>query len=180
VTSDPSAPDDRLTFWSFVDYAVAKAGAELPSVDAEAMRLVLTLHRVTSMVVYDLESSAHRPNGWSWPGFRVLFVLWLAGEMEAKTAAELSGLSRASVSALLKTLEKDGLVARRRGEHDGRSVLISLTPAGRAAITRGFSAHNARESAWAADLTPDERATLVALLRKLMDGSASADAKRRM
>ncbi|NYE48440.1 DNA-binding MarR family transcriptional regulator [Spinactinospora alkalitolerans] len=178
MTHDSAVPDE-LTFWSFVDYAVDKAVREMPSVDAEAMRLVLTLHRATSMLVYDLESSVHRPSGWTWPGFRVLFVLWLAGPMEAKVAAELSGMSRAAVSALLNTLEKDGLVSRRRAEHDRRAVNVSLTPDGRDAIARGFGAHNARESAWASALSAAERRTLVDLLGKLMEGSAAAEAKRR-
>ena len=54
------------------------------------MRLVLTLHRVTTALVYDLESTVHRPRGWSWSGFRVLFVLWLGGPLVAKRVAELS------------------------------------------------------------------------------------------
>ncbi|GAB3212809.1 MarR family transcriptional regulator [Marinactinospora endophytica] len=170
---------DGLTFWSFVDYAVERVGRAMPSVDLDAMRLVLTLHRVTSMVVYDLESSVHRPSGWTWPGFRVLFVLWLAGPMEAKTAAELSGMSRAAVSSLVNTLHRDGLVTRERADYDRRAVRIGLTGAGRDAIERGFVAHNRRESAWAMALTGEERATLVALLGKLMEGSSAAEAKRR-
>ncbi|MFC4563034.1 MarR family winged helix-turn-helix transcriptional regulator [Nocardiopsis mangrovi] len=178
MTPEPASPD-RLTFWSFVDYAVSEARRELPSLDTEAMRLILTLHRVTGMVVYDLESTVHRPSGWTWPGFRVLFVLWLAGDVEAKTAAELSGMSRASVSALLKTLEKDGLVTRRPAEHDRRAVRLSLTPTGRTAIAEAFGEHNARESSWASALSPEERATMVTLLNKLLTGPISAHAKRR-
>ena len=73
---------------------------ELPSVNTDAMRMVLTLNRATSMVIYDLESTVHRPRGLTWPGFRVIFALWLAGPMEAKTTAEISGMSRAALSAL--------------------------------------------------------------------------------
>lgn len=178
VTRDFAVPDE-LTFWSFIDYAIDKAARELPSVDAEAMRLILTLHRATSMVVYDLESSVHRPSGWTWPGFRILFVLWIAGPMEAKATAELSGMSRAAVSALLNTLERDGLVSRSRAEHDRRAVTVSLTPEGTDAIMRGFGAHNARETAWASALSVQERQTLIHLLGKLMAGSATAEAKRR-
>ena len=96
-----SAVPEQLDFLGFVDYAVDRTGRELPEIDLAAMRLVITLHRVTSALVYDLESSVHRPRGFSWPGFRVLFVLWLAGPAEAKRVAELTGMSRAAVSALV-------------------------------------------------------------------------------
>lgn len=79
LTGMPAEPATRdLDYLTFVDYAIAKTTAELPAVDATAMRLGLTLHRLTSALVYDWESTVHRPRGWSWGGFRVLFVLWLA------------------------------------------------------------------------------------------------------
>lgn len=180
MSSETPRSAEDVDYASFVDYAVDAAPRRLPSVDTEAMRFVLTLNRATSMMVYDLESSVHRPNGWSWPGFRLLFVLWLAGPMEAKNAATLSGMSRAAVSALVNTLQKDGLVARERADHDRRAVRISLTEAGRSAISRGFIAHNERERAWASALSPAERRTLVGLLEKLMGSDMAAEAKRRL
>ncbi|MFF5989577.1 MarR family winged helix-turn-helix transcriptional regulator [Prauserella flavalba] len=178
MTAHPAGPDE-LDFLSFVDFAVTKTTSELGAVDPEAMRLVLTLHRLTSALVYDLESAVHRPRGLSWPGFRVLFVLWLAGPLESKRVAQLSGMSRAAVSALVNTLEKAGLVERRQAEHDRRAVLLSLTEAGHDTITQDYQAHNEREQAWANTLSPDERTTLIGLLHKLMTGAAAADAKRR-
>ncbi|MBB6350489.1 MarR family winged helix-turn-helix transcriptional regulator [Nonomuraea muscovyensis] len=175
-----TAPSDpaELDFLSFVDYAVNRAGRELPEVDPVAMRLVLTLHRVTNALVYDLESSVHRPRGLTWPGFRVLFVLWHVGAAEAKRVAELSGMSRAAVSALINTLERDGLVSRRQAEHDRRAVQLSLTPAGREAVRSAFLAHNERERAWVSPLTETESATLIGLLDKLM--ASGRTAKRRL
>src|SRR5690349_15505101 len=106
------------------------------------MRVVLSLHRATNMLVYDFESTVHRPRGWSWPGFRVLFVLWLAAPLEARKTAELSGMSRAAVSALVNTLERDGLVTKERAPYDGRAILLRLTPKGHDAITDAFRSHN--------------------------------------
>jgi DNA-binding MarR family transcriptional regulator len=168
-----------LDYLSFIDHAVRQTGRELPEVDLAAMRLVLTLNRVASALIYDIEASVHRPRGWTWPGFRLLFVLWLAGPAEAKRVAELSGTSRAAVSALVNTLERDGLVERRQADHDRRAVRLSLTPAGHDAITSAFRAHNERERAWSGVLTEPERATLVTLLEKLMGGATDIAARRR-
>ncbi|QUH02540.1 MarR family transcriptional regulator [Saccharopolyspora erythraea] len=177
MPAEPAA--DSLDYISFVDYAVDRTSRELPEVDPVAMRLVLTLHRATSALVYDLESSVHRPRGLSWPGFRVLFVLWLAGPLEGKRVAELSGMSRAAVSALVKTLERDGTISRRQRERDRRVVSFELTEAGREAILGAYTAHNEREQAWASTLTRPERTILIGLLEKLATGSVSAEAKRR-
>ncbi|MGY4098760.1 MarR family winged helix-turn-helix transcriptional regulator [Nocardia sp. R16R-3T] len=174
----PPKTTGELDYLSFVDYAIDKAYRELPQVDPTAMRLVLTLHRVTSALVYDLESTVHRPNGWSWPGFRILFVLWLAGPMEAKRIAELSGNSRAAVSALVNTLERDGLVTRERAAHDGRAVQIALTGEGHEAITGAFGQHNKREQVWANTLSKPEQQVLTGLLEKLMHGMEDIAEKR--
>src|SRR4051812_29457765 len=131
------------------------------------MRLVLTLYRVTNILVYDMESVVHRPRGWSYPGFRLLFTLWIAGPMEAKRAAELSGMSRQAVSALVGTLDRDGLVSKVPDEKDRRAVRLSLTAKGEEAISAAFVTHNERERLWADTVSPEERETLVRLLGKL-------------
>lgn len=156
-----------LDFWSFVDAAVDRTHERQPGTDFDATRLILTLYRVTNMVVYDMESVVHRPRGWSYPGFRLLFTLWIAGPMEAKRAAELSGMSRQAVSALVGTLHRDGLVDKAPDESDRRAVRLSLTPKGEKAIGEAFTAHNARETLWSETLSAEERATLVRLLAKL-------------
>ncbi|MER5907137.1 MarR family transcriptional regulator [Streptomyces mirabilis] len=142
------------------------------------MRLVFTLHRADNMVVYDLESTVHRPRGWSWPGFRVLFAIWLSAPVEAKKAAELSGMSRAAVSAL-NTLERDGLLRKERAACDGRAVGLSLTDSGQEAITSAFLAHNKQEQEWAGPLSEDETRTMVELLGQLTAHSVDFDARHR-
>lgn len=174
------SPDSgSLDFWSFVDYAIARTAREVPDLDPLAMRMVLTLHRAANMIVYDIESSVHRPRGWSWPGFRVLFVIWLAGPLEAKKVAELSGMSRAAVSALVNTLERDGLVVKNRDPKDGRALRLGLTTAGRDAISEAFAAHNVREQQWAGALSEEERRTLIHLLEKVTENSGRFQAKVR-
>jgi Transcriptional regulators len=173
-------PDDPdLDYWSFIDVAVERTAGRLPGVDPRAMRLVLSLYRASNAMVYDLESAVHRPRGWSWPGFRVLFVLWLTAPLEAKRVAQLSGMSRAAVSALVKTLERDGLVSRRTAGHDRRAVELSLTPAGEHAFADAFTAHNERERTWASALSDDEVTQLTGLLEKLMSSPMAAAANRR-
>ncbi|WP_070384926.1 MarR family winged helix-turn-helix transcriptional regulator [Rhodococcus erythropolis] len=179
ATADVDAVSE-LDFLTFVEFAVAKATAELAEIDPLAMRLVLALHRVTSSLVYDLEATVHRPSGWSWAGFRVLFVLWLAGPSESKTVASLSGMSRSAVSALVKTLERDGLVTRTPSPADRRAVEIELTDAGHDAIVQTYTRHNRLEQEWTNTLSEPEQLVLIGLLEKIALGNAArASIKRR-
>jgi len=82
------------------------------------------------------------------------------------------------VSALVKTLERDGLVTRTQVPRDRRAVRLALTEPGHAAVTDAYQAHNAREQEWAASLTPSEQTVLIGLLEKLTTSPAAAAAQR--
>lgn len=168
TTRDPMSRDAAV---AFVGSAVDEAAERMPDIDRDAMQLVLLLHRVTNAVVYDLESTVHRPAGWSWSAFRAVFTLWISGPLEPSRLAERSGMSRQAVSSLIKTLEGDGLIVRSTAARDARSIVLSLTPAGEARIADVFRDHNRRESDWAAVLDPHERGLLIGLLGKLADAA---------
>ncbi len=170
---------DDTEFLAFADRAVAEVAARVPALDREAMQLVLGLHRLTNVVIYDLESGVHRPHGWSFAGFRLLFVLWVDGSMEARRAAELSGMSRAAISGLANTLERDGLIARTASPTDGRAVRLSLTAQGEQRLESAFVEHNARESRWAGVLEPADRSELVRLLGLLSASALAPDVRHR-
>ena len=175
--SDASAePDDAADrFLSFVGVALDRTAERLPGTNRSAMTMVLLLNRVVSTVVYDLESTVHRPAGWSWSAFRLLFALWVAGPQESSRAAELTGMSRAAVSSLAKTLHTAGLVSRSPDDRDRRGVVLSLTAAGTERFEVAFRDHNRRESEWAELLTPDELDVLNTVLAKLARAAQSRD-----
>ena len=137
--------------------------------DTDAVQLVLNLVRVANELIGDLEMSVHRPQGWSWAGYRIMFSVLVAGPLEPRQVAPLAGVTRASISAVLNTLERDGLVERRRQSDDRRVVTIWLTPSGRRAVLEGFGMHHRVEKAWVAALSPAERKTLLRLLRKMLE-----------
>jgi DNA-binding MarR family transcriptional regulator len=160
-------------FLSFADIAPDRTVQRLPETNRSAMEMVLLLYRVTSTVVYDLESTVHRPAGWSWSAFRLLFTLWVAGPQEASRAAELSGMSRAAVSSLSRTLSAAGLLDRGPDERDRRGVVLSLSEAGTSRLEAALRVHNKRESEWAALLTPEELEVFNTVLAKLARAARS-------
>src|SRR6478735_8397773 len=132
---DGSEPEPGpLDFWSFIDLANQRLSTEYGSSHQLATQVLLTLNRAANVVTYDLESSVHRPRGLSWSAFRLLFVTWLAGPVESKTAASLTGMSRAAVSNLTKTLVGGGLMERTPDERDVFFNDSSPTEKGRSEI----------------------------------------------
>ncbi|MER7015087.1 MarR family transcriptional regulator [Saccharopolyspora sp. NPDC000359] len=170
---------DELDFWSFVELANDRLAAEHGFQHQLATEVLLALDRASTTVTYDLEAAVHRPRGRSWSAFRLLFVTWLAGPLEAKKVAELTGMSRAAVSNLSKALVADGVLDRAPGEHDGRSVLLSLTDRGQREVVEVFRAQNEREHEWTSVLTEAEQRILVMLLNKLITNRDQFDVRGR-
>jgi MarR family transcriptional regulator, organic hydroperoxide resistance regulator len=104
----------------------------------------------------------------SWAAFTVLFVLWIWGEQQTRHLAEEAGVTKGTLTGVLKTLEKRGLAKRRAHAGDGRLVLVSLEPKGLGVIERLFPEFNLGEATVSAALTQDEKGELAALLRKII------------
>ena len=79
--------------------------------------------------------------GLTYPQYVVLMALWQHGELSVGAVGETVSLDSGTLSPLLRKLDSQGLVRRARSSQDDRSVLISLTPAGRALRKR---AHGVR------------------------------------
>ncbi|MGH9186968.1 MAG: MarR family transcriptional regulator, partial [Acidimicrobiales bacterium] len=101
-------------------------------------------------------------------GFRVMFTIWVSGPLEPRNIAGLAGMSRAAVSSVLNTLERDGLVARSRDQADRRLVTVRLTPGGRRRLEKAYVLQNHREQQLLSVLEADELDTLTNLLRRLL------------
>ncbi|MGX1761565.1 MarR family winged helix-turn-helix transcriptional regulator [Streptomyces lydicus] len=143
--------------------------ADMPSpADPEAFALAYHLLHLSYLVVADLESHIHRPRGWTLPGFRLMFKLWLLGPTQPARLAELSAMSRSSVTNAVNTLERDGLVERRRLPDDGRAIAVGLTAAGADAVQEAFAEQSRREQQWFAPLDAEERATLTDLVTRVL------------
>ena len=153
---------------SFQDQVKLRIEATGAQFDVEANRLLSTLVRAANLLVADLDSEVWRPFGVSYAGFRVIFAVWVMGPLEPRAISQLASVSRATVSAVINTLERDGYVARTRESADRRLVTVRLTEKGLQLWRDSFEHHNARERRWAAALTPAECETMVTLLDKLI------------
>ena len=159
---------ERVDSGAILELARKRIGEVVPDADLAAFTLVFTRIRVADRITYELDAT-QRPMGWSWPGFRVLFWVWLLGPLEPRRIASLVSASRASISSALNTLERDGFVVRSRGSRDRRLVTVDLTDRGREQILAAFKATNDRERAWLAGFSQKEQLTLAKRLGALLD-----------
>ncbi|MER5639948.1 MarR family transcriptional regulator [Kitasatospora sp. NPDC002227] len=167
MTSLDPAGADRPDL-RYAAYAQERLAQLPPPADPEAFALAHHLLHLSYLVVNDLEGRIHRPRGWTLPGFRLMFKLWLLGPTQPARLAEISAMSRAAVTNAVNTLERDGLVERRPLPDDRRAVAAALTPAGEQAVREAFAEQTRREQEWFAVLDPQERATLTELLTRVL------------
>ena len=90
------------------------------------MQIVRTANRI----IDDVDSKVHRPLGFSTAGFHVMSAIYMDGPAEPARLARIAGVSQASISSVLNTLEHGGFVTRDRRSADRRVVTVTLTDDG--------------------------------------------------
>lgn len=151
------------------DHDGAGAGAVGdPTLDLDTFAAMFDFFRASSRVIGDLEAEVYRPSGLSTAGFRVLFTVWVYGSLEPRQIAQLSGVSRAAVTGVVATLERDGHVTKTRRRDDRRLVTVEPTDAGRVVLAETYRRQNRHEQELFSVLSPDELRAFTTILRKLL------------
>ncbi len=153
-----------------------------PDLDPSALEVYLHLLR-TGDEVFRVTNALLSANHISQGRFTVLTLLLNNSENcpSPRTPAELAemaGVTRATMTGLVDTLERDGFVRREPDPYDRRMMSVSLTPAGQEFLSQFLPEHFRRMSALMAGLTESERKTLVHLLAKVLQGTAGVAAPR--
>lgn len=109
--------------------------------------------------------------------FTVLMLLGMECEAEDEersttpaTLAEEAGVTRATMTGLIDTLEKDHLVAREPDANDRRTIHVRLTGAGRAVLDAMLPDYFQCVADILRPLSEAERKQLVRLLQKIQSG----------
>jgi DNA-binding MarR family transcriptional regulator len=138
--------------------------------DEAAATIVWHLLRIVRHVETKLDFEVHRPQGWSWSGFRVMVNLYVEGSLEPSALATVLNVSRPTITNLLERLEENGFVTRTPHPTNRSRVLVDLTEAGRTAVETTSAAQHKGEIDIVASLTRAEQAQLARLLEKLYVG----------
>ena len=131
-----------------------------------AQRVTFLVHRVAARLVMvgNRHFRAHDLNHYS---ARILVLLLEREELRTGELVDLMVLPQSTISSQLLGLHKKRLIRRRRSRQDNRSVLVSLTEAGRE-LARDCDGLSLRvHDALLRDVSAGDRATAFAFLRKI-------------
>lgn len=137
-------------------------------VDIEIQRTISNLYRAATVVSRRAEREVLGKEDLSWTAFVTLWVLWVWGEMESARLAAEVGLTPGTITGVRKGLERDGWVRSRRGEADGRQVLVSLTAEGETRFDTLYPQFNSWSTRVLGALSTDETTTLADLLQQVI------------
>jgi len=153
----------------FQQQAAAKVEGLGDDLDLDTFAAAFNLFRVSTKLIQDLDTNVHRKLGLSIAGFRVMFTVWVFDTLEPREIAKLSGVTRAAISGVLNTLERNSLIRRTREQTDKRLISVRLTAMGEELIQTAYRAQNKREQQQFASLTRAEIQAFSAIMAKLID-----------
>ncbi len=157
-----------------IDRIKAQWARQRPDLDTGPMALIGRLGRVARHMMQEMEKTFAR-FGLTAPGFDVLATLLRSGPPHALSPNQLLEtmmITSGTMTNRIDQLEKAGLVERIANKGDKRSVLIRLTATGQATIDAAVTAHVQTQSRLVDVLSPQERETLDAVLRKYLAATA--------
>lgn len=153
-----------------------EASREYPDLDPSAAEVFLHLLRAGDEVFRVMNSHLAR-HEISQGRFAVLLALWGqcrragGGPGKALTPAELAdriGVTRATITGLVDTLERAGLVTRSPHRDDRRMMCVELTARGEKVLAGVMPGHFRRMAWLMGTLSESERKTFVRLLTKVL------------
>ncbi len=143
-----------------------------PEANTESMLAGALMLRVAH-AFYRLNESGLAGAGVSFAQFHLLTELLFSelcldcAGLNPSTISERRGVSRNTISALISSLEAQGLVQRRVDVDDRRRFIVELTESGRELARQQANEHYQAMSSFFDALSPGEKETLIRLLEKL-------------
>ncbi len=120
-----------------------------------------------------IQALTMKESGQTPPRYQVLKTLDDSGTMPLKDLAQACRCTPATLTAIVDTLERQGLASREPNPADRRSLLAKLTDEGRALVQNTVNVDRVFDSC-CSGLSPDEMVRLTELLTKL-DASLDCD-----
>jgi MarR family transcriptional regulator, organic hydroperoxide resistance regulator len=143
--------------------------------DFSAMSAVSNIYRTGSAIRNHMERELLAGYDLSWVAFTVLWVLWIWGEQETGHVAAEAGITKGTLTGVMKTLHARKLIRRIPHRDDRRRVSIGLSKAGERLIERVFPEFNRHETLAVSALSDAEQNELARLLRLVLKGISATD-----
>jgi MarR family transcriptional regulator, organic hydroperoxide resistance regulator len=136
--------------------------------DLRSLAAVSNIFRAATAVRNHMENGVLAQHELSWSAFTTLFVLRVWDDMDARSLAAEAGVTAATLTGVMKTLETRGLLRRKADRADGRRVTVSLTTKGRRVVNEIMPSFNRHEALVTQALTDAEQEELARSLRVVL------------
>lgn len=136
--------------------------------DFNALLAVSNVFRAATAVRNHMEREVLAQHQLGWSAFVVLFVLRVWGAKESNEVAAEAGITGGTLTGVLNTLERRGLVKRTAHATDGRRVVVTPTAKGRRTVDAIMPVFNRHEAIVTSGMSDHDRAELARLLRSVL------------
>ncbi|HEY4247301.1 MAG TPA: MarR family transcriptional regulator [Lacunisphaera sp.] len=171
-----------------------EAAKEFPDLDPSAAEAFLHLLRTGDEVFGHTDKNLSDHNI-SHGRFGVMMLLWQSVQSRTATVvdvgecgngprtpaelADAAGVTRATMTGLIDTLERDGFVKREPDPNDRRMMSVRLTPEGERFLGDYLPRHFQAIASLMSPLSESERKTLVRLLGKVQQHAATLNGAKK-
>lgn len=142
-----------------------------PGIDSLTLHTHILLRKVSAELESNLDSYFSQ-YGLSSGRYTLLILLSQAIDGKGMMPSEIAsavGVTQATISGLINSLEKAQLVTRASHERDGRSFVIQLTPQGKETVDKITPHYFARLSEFWSQFADHEKKVLAQMFTKMVD-----------
>ncbi|OLO39307.1 MarR family transcriptional regulator [Alkalihalophilus pseudofirmus] len=140
----------------------------MESLNLDAISVVTNIYRIAQGLRNKMEREVLSEYGLSWTSFSLLYDLWIGNSIETKKLAVLSGVTKATVSNITKTLERKELCYRKIDNRDRRITYVTITEKGRKIMEDLYPMFHKGEVEVVSSLSVDEQKKISSSLRKVI------------
>lgn len=146
-------------------------------IDIAAMAATSNIWRASQLLRQKMERGILQEHNLTWASFSTLYIIWIWEPIEMGEIAISQSVGRSTITSTVSLLEKRGYCNRNHINGNRRTVVVSLTPAGKTLIEQIFPAFNQQEKAFISALSEQEAEILVGLLRKIITHQNQAESE---
>ena len=149
---------------------LVKQGDIFPEINLSSIIAMLQVLEASSEIQHAIFDILERDYQLSEGKLRVMIILFQAVDgMAPSQLAERAGVTRATISAMLHRMTRDGLTYSFADASDGRTKKVCLTEKGRGFMGEVLPGHHQRITKLMGRLSEEEQEKLISLLKKIVD-----------